>query len=327
MTAKIIAVVGITGNQGSSVAETFLEDSDWKVRGITRDPAKSSARAWTDRGAEIVQGDIDVGETMKKAFSGANVIFGTTDFSQHLQDPEIIAKAQAQNRPVNELATERETEQAKRLIDAVAANVSSLDRFVLSTLGSTKNLTAGKISYNLHFDCKWAAVEYLRATYPQLWNKTSLLELGIFASNSKNPVYSPKKQADGTFKVSLPMDGDKKFPIIDPNADTGRLTKVLLQVAPGTHLLGATSMITWNEWCKMWSRVARVECSFERIPRKVLDDMGPLGREIADMFQYMDEFGYDGGDPTVVYPWDLEVEVKTTPIEVWMENQDWSPFL
>jgi hypothetical protein len=41
----------------------------------------------------------------------------------------------------------------------------------------------------------------------------------------------------------------------------------------------------------------------------------------------MDEFGYDGSDPTVVYPWDLEVEVKTTPIDVYLADQDWSSVL
>ena len=64
---------------------------------------------------------------MEKAFRGANIIFGTTDFVQYLLDPQTIAQAQAQNRPVNELATKRELEQAKRLVDAAAANVSSLD--------------------------------------------------------------------------------------------------------------------------------------------------------------------------------------------------------
>ncbi|KAG9250041.1 uncharacterized protein F5Z01DRAFT_731162 [Emericellopsis atlantica] len=330
MATKIIAVVGATGNQGSSVAATFLQEPGWQVRGITRDPSKESARALASRGADVVTADLDVPGSMEKAFRGANVIFGTTDFVQHLQDPKIIAAAQAENRPVNELATERETEQAKRLIDAAAANVDALDLFVLSTLSDAKGLSQGKIQYNLHFDSKWAAVEYLKATYPALWAKTSLLQLGIFASNWKVPYYTPRKQEDGTFKLSLPMSGDKKFPIIDPNADTGHLTKALVHVAPGTHLVGATSMISWNEWCEAWSRQTKAQCKFEKLDRKVLEEiMGPLGREIADMFQYpyMDEFGYDGSDPTVVYPWDLRVEVATTPIEQYLARQDWSSVL
>ncbi|EXM15787.1 hypothetical protein V3481_006651 [Fusarium oxysporum f. sp. vasinfectum] len=286
MTTKIIAVVGATGNQGSSVVETFLGEPGWTVRGITRDPSKTSSRAWANRGVDIVAGDLDVPGSMEKAFRGANVVFGTTDFVQHLQDPKIIASARAQNRPINELATERELEQAKRLVDAAAANVDALDRFVLSTLSDTKGLSQNKIRYNLHFDCKWGAVEYLKDKYPKLWDKTSLLQLGIFASNWKVPYYTPRKQVDGTFKISLPMSGEKEFPIIDPNADTGCMAKALVQVAPGTHLVGASSMISWNEWCKVWSSQTEVQCTFERLDRKVFEDtMGPLGREIADMFQ------------------------------------------
>ncbi|USP81338.1 hypothetical protein yc1106_08612 [Curvularia clavata] len=323
---KTIAVVGITGNQGSSVAATFLADPDWTVRGITRDLTKETSTKWANRGADMVAGDLDVPDSMEKAFHGANVIFGTTDFVQHLQDPQIIANAGA--RHVNEVATEREFEQAKRLIDAAAAHTSTLERFILSTLSDCKGLSGGKIQYNLHFDCKWAAVEYLQERYPELWKKTSLLQLGIFASNWRVPYYTPKKQADGSFKVSLPMSGDKKFPIIDPNSDTGVLTQALLKIKAGTHLVGASSMISWIEWCKIWSSTTGVECSFETIDRKILEDaMGPLGREIADMFQYMNDFGYDGNDPNVVYPWDLEMKVETTPIDKYFKMQDWSTVL
>ncbi|KAM0123685.1 hypothetical protein ACHAP3_010940 [Botrytis cinerea] len=207
--------------QGSSVAETFVQDPRWSVRGITRDSSKESAKAWAARGVDVVVADLDVPGTMEKAFRGANVIFGTTDFVQHLQDPKIVAKAQEQGRPINELATEREFEQAKSLIDAAAANIFTIDLFVLSTLSNTKGLSKDKIQYNLHFDCKWAAVEHLKEKSSELWKKTSLLQLGIFASNWKISYYTPKKQDDGTFKLYLPMDGERKFPIIDPNADTG----------------------------------------------------------------------------------------------------------
>ncbi|KAH6625540.1 hypothetical protein C7974DRAFT_455741 [Boeremia exigua] len=288
---KTIAVVGITGNQGSSVAATFLADSDWTVRGITRDLTKETSTKWANRGADMVAGDLDVPDSMTRAFHGANIIFGTTDFVQHLQDPQIIASAGA--RHVNEAATEREFEQAKRLIDAAAAHTSTLDE-----------------------------------RYPELWKKTSLLQLDIFASNWRVPYYTPKKQADGSFKVSLPMSGDKKFPIIDPNSDTSVLTQALLKSKAGTHLVGASSMISWIEWCRIWSSTTGVECGFETIDRKILEDaMGPLGREITDMFQYMNDFGYDGNDPKVVYPWDLEMKVETTPIDEFFKIQGWSGVL
>jgi hypothetical protein len=74
----------------------------------------------------------------------------------------------------------------------------------------------------LHFDAKAEAVKYLKSTYPELWAKTSLLQLGYYATNWRSFVGTPKKQDDGSFKVSIPIDGDKKIPIVDPAADTGR---------------------------------------------------------------------------------------------------------
>jgi hypothetical protein len=32
---------------------------------------------------------------------------------------------------------------------------------------------------------------------------------------------------------------------------------------------------------------------------------GGIGEELADMFEYIGEFGYDGGDPDVIYPEDV----------------------
>ena len=36
-TMKLIVITGITGQQGGSVADTFLADKSWHIRAITRD--------------------------------------------------------------------------------------------------------------------------------------------------------------------------------------------------------------------------------------------------------------------------------------------------
>ena len=69
-------------------------------------------------------------------------------------------------------------------------------------------------------------------------------------------------------------------------------------------------------------------CIYERMDRKVMEErMGPVGREIADMFAYIEEFGYDGGDSSAVYPWDLGIEVKRTTMEEYNRKQNWSEVL
>ncbi|KAF2112574.1 hypothetical protein BDV96DRAFT_601973 [Lophiotrema nucula] len=326
MSTKTIAIVGITGNQGGSVATTFLNTPGWTIRGISRDPSKPSAQEWASKGVEIVAGDLDDIDSLKKAFSDVNVIFGTTDFWVHFQNPSVQEQAQKEGRTANELAYDRELQQVKNLVDAVAADTSALDLFVLSTLSDTKKWSKGKITWNYHFDAKAHGVDYLKEKYPALDKKTSLLQLGAFMSNWKQG-QAPKKQEDGSYVMMQPMSGTSKIPMVDPNADTGNFVKALTEVSPGKNLVGAGSRASWDEWCALWGKHNGVKASFQQIPRKFLDDMGDFGHEMADMLQYFDEFGYDGSDPSVVNPDDLGVDVKYTTLEDYIKKTDWSSVL
>lgn len=73
---KIIAVVGATGAQGGGLANAILEDhdGDFAVRAITRDAGKDKARALAAKGAEVVAGDLDNVESVKKAFAGGDIV-------------------------------------------------------------------------------------------------------------------------------------------------------------------------------------------------------------------------------------------------------------
>jgi uncharacterized protein YbjT (DUF2867 family) len=69
--SKLLVVVGITGNQGGSVADAFLTDKNWRIRAITRDPSKPSAQEWASRGVEVVRADMDDIDSLTAAFTGA----------------------------------------------------------------------------------------------------------------------------------------------------------------------------------------------------------------------------------------------------------------
>ena len=56
---KVIVVIGVTGNQGGSVALRFLKDPAYQVRGLTRDPTSSKAASLAAQGIEIVQANLD----------------------------------------------------------------------------------------------------------------------------------------------------------------------------------------------------------------------------------------------------------------------------
>ncbi|KAJ5604163.1 hypothetical protein N7537_007119 [Penicillium hordei] len=329
MAKKIITIVGVTGNQGASVAELFVGKADWHVRGITRDPNKPASRAWGDKGVELVTADLNDVASLKTAFAGSTVIFGVTDFWGILADPKVQESAQAKGCPGNVAAYEVEVQQGRNIVDAANATVDTLDRFVLSTLSSTKKWSKGQYTHNLHFDGKWEAVDYLKASYPALAKKTSFLQLALYMTNFKTPMGGPVKQSDGTFVLSIPADGDAPVPMVEARHDTGNFVNALLQVEPGKNLLGYASMLSWNEFAALWGKTHGVTCRFQRLDRTILENAipGGVGEELADMFGYIGDFGYDGRDPSVVYPKDLGVPVPVYTIEEYIKEEDWSGVL
>lgn len=109
-------------------------------------------------------------------------------------------------------------------------------------------------------------------------------------------------------QVSLSFHGTRLNIDVELSADIlGNFTKALVQVAPGQNLLGFGSMMSWNEWVRIWGRVHGVNCRFERLDRKIIENaiLGGIGEEFADMLEYISDFGYDGGDPSVVHPTDV----------------------
>ncbi len=68
----MFTVMGITGNVGGAVAENLLAAGK-TVRGVVRNLGK--AKAWADRGVELVQSAYDDATGLAKAFAGAEGVF------------------------------------------------------------------------------------------------------------------------------------------------------------------------------------------------------------------------------------------------------------
>ena len=71
---KLIAVVGATGRQGGAAVRALQADKQFKVRALTRNPAKHS-----ELGDEVVQADLTRPETLRAAFEGAHGVFLVTN--------------------------------------------------------------------------------------------------------------------------------------------------------------------------------------------------------------------------------------------------------
>src|SRR5260370_16725363 len=71
---KLIAVVGATGQQGGGVVRDLQAGAQFKVRALTRNPAKHRELA-----DELIQADLNRPETLTAAFEGAHGVFLVTN--------------------------------------------------------------------------------------------------------------------------------------------------------------------------------------------------------------------------------------------------------
>ncbi|KUJ18857.1 NAD(P)-binding protein [Mollisia scopiformis] len=331
--SKLLVIVGVTGNQGRGVAETFLKDPTWKIRGTSRDPTKESSQDLAAKGIEIVYGDVDDVDSLKKAFKGANLIFGVTAFdNMRIMFPSEADLASLKpNQTIRELPFEVEVQQGKNIADAVATVGDSLELFVFSALSNVKKWSKGKYTGVYHFDSKATVVEYINEKYPEVAKKMSVLQMGFFFQNWKfGQVGMPwEKRPGGSMLLRIPGDGNMPVPIVHPS-DAGVFVQALAKLPPGKNLIAYANLITWEEYVKLWSKVTGVPAAFEKATIADHDKIVPggLGEEVGEMFAYAQEFGYWGGDDkSVTFTKDLGVEVRVTKAEDYIKNEDWSELL
>ncbi|KAJ0413507.1 NAD(P)-binding protein [Aspergillus carlsbadensis] len=324
-TKKLIVILGATGNQGGSVAQVFLQEQEWHVRAVTRNPSSAKAQALAARGAEVVQGDMDSPSTLTAAFDNANAIFAVSDFWGLYGDPANAANAKDQ--PLNVWAANHETEQLKGVIDAVA-KVPTLERFVLSSLSDATKWSAGKYTHVYHFDSKARAEAYGRETYPQLWKKTSVFQAGFFLSNFvSNPIMQPQMTVDNVAQFVGHLDPDLKLPFIAAEEDTGPIVRALVQEAAGKNVIGYREWSTLRELAEAFAQATGVkaECVMLEKGESKIPLPLDLHRELEDNWAYCNEFGYEGrNDPTIIHPKGLDSPPLLDSIANYFRKQDWS---
>ncbi|KAF4342544.1 nitrogen metabolic regulation nmr [Fusarium beomiforme] len=141
-TKKLIVVIGATGGQGGSVVNSFINDPEWRIRGVTRNPSSSQAKSLEARGVEIAQADLGDRASLARAFQDANAIFGVSDFWGIYNDPKNKSKPKP-GQALNEWTKIQETQQLKNIIDE-AAKIPTLERFFMSSLPGITKMSDGK---------------------------------------------------------------------------------------------------------------------------------------------------------------------------------------
>ncbi|KAI0063072.1 NAD(P)-binding protein [Artomyces pyxidatus] len=329
--SKLIVVLGATGKQiqGGSVVDAFLKDPVYRVRAVVRDPLSSSAKALSAKGVEVVQGDLLDVESLKRAFDGANVVYGmTTDLWVNIP---AVGPATPE-RSILEKCYDMERAQGTNIVNAVLPIVdTTLEVFIFSSLSSARRFSKGKYTRVYHFDGKAEVVDMLQRDHPELAAKTAVLQLGLFASNWRGPTpIRPTKQPDGSYEIAAPGSGDALYPLVDPERDTAVFVRALAALRPGRlqTYLGFGEMMSLNTWAALWGRIRGVRAYYKELTVAEYDEritlVPGLGRELGEMYAYSAEFGYDGGEEGVIPMTELELERPVTSMEEYIRNEDWS---
>ncbi|KAK5125422.1 hypothetical protein LTR85_000531 [Meristemomyces frigidus] len=332
--AKIVVVVGVTGNQGGSVARRFLQDPQYHVRGLTRHPTSDMARELADKGVEVVQADLDDVESLKEAFAGANLIFTVTNYWEPFFRPDCRQEAAQLGISCRKYAYDVEYQQGKNMADAAAATVGSLDRngLIASTLSHADKCSNGKFKRLYHFDGKADVFpHYVEEKHPELAKKMSCVQTGYFTSSyNLAPQSYFVKQTDDSFVMRFPTSPTKAVPHLAVNEDTGSFVYGVSQMPPGKSYMAESSTCSWTHFMQIWGSVTGKKGTYEQVSSNDMIEAAQdraFGAELADMFAYSSEPGYDGGDETLLTAADIRkagIDCPMTTLRQYMETADWS---
>lgn len=186
-------------------------------------------------------------------------------------------------------------------IFAAAAHTPTLNRLVYSALADTIALSNNKYKHVYHFASKAHAVNYARATYPDLMAKTSVIQVGGYLSNFLAfPGVKPQKDPQtGAYWFASQFPEAYRLPLVAAEEDTGPFVEGLLKVSPGKNLLAYKAMLTMEEFAAAWAEALGVKGEVRDVrgrgpPPGLSEDDLAFMQEIREMVEFSAEFGYAG---------------------------------
>jgi uncharacterized protein YbjT (DUF2867 family) len=263
---KLIAVVGATGHQGGAVVHALQASGQFKVRALTRNPAKHSQLA-----DEVVVADLDRPETLKAAFAGAHGVFLVTN------------------------VWEPGTDERKQALAAVhAAKDAGVHHFIWSTLPNVEAISRGKLNVP-HFTDKAMSDRIVREAG---FAHHTFVVAPFFYQNLLG-VMAPQKQADGVVGWALPLDPERRVIHMGDITELGPIVVGALAqpelAGHGEHLPLVGDFLSFNEIIATLNRQGHT-FSFKQVPQELFAAWFPGAKEVAEMLAYFEAYTYLGAD-------------------------------
>ncbi|KAK2753334.1 hypothetical protein FQN55_003463 [Onygenales sp. PD_40] len=273
--SKIITVFGATGNQGGSVIRYILADpvlsKEFKIRGITRDTSKPSAKALAEKGVEVVTADMNSTASIAAALKDAHTVFLVTNFW------EVFSK-------------DIEYNQGKNVADA--AKAAGVSHIIFSSLINVTEASGGRLSHVAHFDGKAEIAKYIE----QIGLSATFVLPGYFMSNFEQAL---KKEEDGSYGLYIPLGEKAQFPLFDV-ADTGKFVTAAIKNYPttiGKNLYAAADYYTPNRIVSEFTEVTGIPAKVVRIDEATYKSFlpAPVAQELYENHLLLEEPGYYAG--------------------------------
>jgi uncharacterized protein YbjT (DUF2867 family) len=265
-TQKLIAVVGATGHQGGAVVRALQASGQFKVRALTRDPAKHPKIA-----EEVVAADLNSPETLKAAFAGAHGVFVVTN------------------------AWEAGGDEFKQALAAVnAAKDAGVRHLIWSTLPNVETISGGTIDVP-HFTNK-AKVERIVREAGFAYHT---FVIAPFYYQNLLGAMAPQKQPDGTAGWALPLDPERRVIHMGDISEIGRIVAGAFAqpelAGHGEHLPMVGDFLSFNEVIATLNRQGH-KFSFKQVPREVFAAWFPGAADVAAMLAYFEAHTYLGSN-------------------------------
>jgi uncharacterized protein YbjT (DUF2867 family) len=258
----------------------------WKLRAVTRDPNSHAARALTQKGVEVVQGDLEDPTSIARAAAGVYGIYSVQDFWA--------------------VGAKREVQQGKNVADA--AKKAGVKHFVYSSVGGAERNTGIP-----HWESKWEVEKHIRSLR---------LPATVFRPVTFMEGYYIDQVEIGILKGKLvdAVRGDKPYQTIATD-DIGAFVALAFDRPSefiGKEIEIAGSELSNLEAAKVFSRVLGKPVKFQKLPLPIVRLV--LGKEFYSMFRWFNEAGYkaDISGLRRTYP---EVQLQT--LEEWLRNDGW----
>jgi len=256
--AGVILVTGATGQQGGAVARELLAQRR-TVRAMTRKPDSEAAKALATLGAEILKGNLNDPESLKRVVQGVWGVFAVQN--------------------AWEAGVEAEEAQGKRI--AEIARQGGVQHFVYTSVGSANRKTGIP-----HFDSKWRIEETVRGLgFPS----HVIIRPVFFMENFLSPWLKPGID-QGKLQMALKATTVLQMVAVRDVGKHGarafeqhaELNRKEIDIAGDAHTMADTA--------KILSQAAGRTITFEPVP---LDIVRAFSEDYAAMLEWFDRVGYD----------------------------------